>query len=175
MSDHHLRFPIGEWSAPENITTQDRALWISNIVNLPNELKTLLGKIDGGYERTYRPGGWNITQLIHHLADSHMNALIRFKLTLTEDSLLIKPYAEDLFAQLADYKEEHIPHALSILDGVHAKLGLVFNSMNDADFKKYYVHPEYKDEYRLDEACSLYSWHGKHHLAHIQIAAGVSI
>ncbi len=114
----------------------------------------------------YRRGGWTVRQVVHHLADSHMNAYVRFRLALTETTPTIKPYDEAAWAQLADANAAPIDVSLKLLESLHTRLTLLLRSMHDADFAKSFRHPEL-GEMRLDTNLALYSWHGRHHLAHI--------
>ncbi len=162
-----LRFPIGKFVKPELVTAAQITECNSRIEFFPARLKKeVLTLSDEQLDTQYRPEGWTIRQVVHHCADSHMNAIVRFKLTLTEDGTTIKPYQENLFAELPDYKLP-IDSALKILDGVHLRLGVLIRAMKPEDFNRHYVHPEYGTTYRLDQATMLYAWHCDHHLAHI--------
>lgn len=162
-----LRFPIGKFVKPESVSPEQIADCIARIESFPARLKKeVLHLTDEQLNTPYRPEGWTVKQVVHHCADSHMNAIVRFKLTLTEDSPTIKPYKENLFAELSDYNLP-IDSALQILDGVHLRLGVLIRNMAANDVARYYVHPEYGTTYRLDHAVMLYAWHGDHHLAHI--------
>lgn len=162
-----LRFPIGKFVKSESVTGEQIADCLSRIEFFPARLKKeVLHLNEEQLDTPYRPEGWTVRQVVHHCADSHMNAIVRFKLTLTENGTTIKPYQENLFAELPDYKLP-IDSALKILDGVHLRLGILIRSMKPEDLSRYYVHPEYGTNYRLDQAVMLYAWHGDHHLAHI--------
>ncbi|HQQ93113.1 MAG TPA: putative metal-dependent hydrolase [Bacteroidia bacterium] len=161
------RYPIGKFKAPEHYSSTLIQDYIQTIESLPDQLKK---EVDGlspeQLDTPYREGGWTVRQVVHHLADSHMNAFIRFKLALSEDQPQIKPYAEGLWAQMPDYTLP--PEAsLQILTGLHERLALLWKNMSAADLEKTYVHPEYKKVYALKEVMALYAWHGRHHLAHI--------
>lgn len=163
-----LRYPIGQFIIPDQFSDEIMENWIQQITTFPVRLKTEVEKLDDSQLDTpYRPEGWNLRQVVNHCADSHMNALVRFKLTLTEDKPTIKPYIEQSWAELADGKLMPIASALSIVDGVHAHLAFLLNSMSAADFERSYIHPQYQKEYKLKEVLALYAWHGNHHLAHI--------
>jgi hypothetical protein len=162
-----LRFPIGKFSKPESVSSEQIQDCISRIESFPARLKKeVLHLTNQQLDTPYRPEGWTVRQVVHHCADSHMNAIVRFKLTLVENGTTIKPYAENLFAELPDYKLP-IDSALQILDGVHLRLGVLIRNMTAEDFSRHYVHPEYGTNYRLDQATMLYAWHCDHHLAHI--------
>jgi uncharacterized damage-inducible protein DinB len=161
-----LRFPVGKFQ--EVVVSKElRQQFINTIENLPAQLREACrGLNDDQLETQYRPDGWTIKQVIHHVADSHAQSLSRFKLGLTEDSPTIKPYAEDEWAKLADGNHAPIELSLSMIDGVHGRWVLLLNSMSDDDFAKKLNHPE-RGLYDLDYFLSLYDWHSRHHLAHI--------
>jgi uncharacterized damage-inducible protein DinB len=163
-----LRFPIGKFHAPEYVSEDQLAQYIMEISNLPQLLAnevSLLSKEQ--LDKPYREGGWSIRQVVHHLTDSHMNAIIRHKLTLTEDNPTIKPYNEAAWAELADYKETPIAVSLGLLQNLHIRWSIVLKSLNQEDLKRTFIHPEHNKTFRLDVSIALYAWHGKHHLAHI--------
>lgn len=121
---------------------------------------------DKDLELSYREGGWTIRQIVHHVADSHMNMLMRFKLALTEENPVIKPYNQDLWARLPDYKLP-VESSLVLFEGIQQRFSELLKVMSEADFKRSYVHPEYNKTYTLSEATQLYAWHGMHHVAQI--------
>jgi hypothetical protein len=165
------KYPIGVFEKPSVITAQQLKEWIKDIAQFPYILKATVAPLTAEQlQLTYREGGWTIQQIIHHCADSHMNAIIRFKLSLTEDQPVIKPYPESLCAELPDSKNFPIAASLSILEGVHSRWHALLQEMKALDFNRTYIHPEYGKSFRLDEATGNYSWHCKHHLAHIQLA-----
>ena len=165
---HHLRFPIGEFSIPKFISPNMQMECISDIESFPERLKNeVIYLTDEQLDTSYRLNGWTIRQVVHHCADSHMNALIRFKLALTEEKPTIKPYGEHLWAELIDTKHMPIKPSLNILEGVHERLTILLRSLHDEDLNKSYIHPEYNKEFKLIEAIALYGWHCNHHLAHI--------
>lgn len=164
--DEDLRFPIGKFDAELKITKRLRNQFIEAIANYPDvlfeEIKNLW---DDELDTPYRPEGWTVRQLVHHIADSHMNSYIRFKLALTEDAPTIRPYFEDRWAEIEDSKMP-IDASMKIIRGVHARWANVLNSMSDEDFRRRLVHPE-SGEWTLEKMLGLYDWHGRHHLAHI--------
>jgi hypothetical protein len=165
-----LRYPIGKFAPPESISDNDIAGWISDIETFPGLLNNEADKLNAFlHETTYRDGGWNARQLIHHLADSHMNAFIRFRLTLTEETPVIKPYMEDRWAELADSRTMDPEISLSIINGIHARWIVMLRSLETSMFERKYFHPESKKEFTLKTALALYSWHGRHHLEHLKI------
>lgn len=168
---YKLKFPIGEFDKPENITSININKWINDIESFPKRLENMvseLNSIELNYK--YRPGGWKIKQMIHHCADSHMNSLIRFKLALTEETPVIRPYYEDRFAELPDSLDDNIESSLILLKGLHAKLTSVMKSLTDEDLQKEYLHPEHGEKFKLKEVVGVYAWHSNHHLAHIKQA-----
>jgi hypothetical protein len=145
--------------------------WIDQIDQLPSRVKNeieYLGKEE--LEFRYRPEGWTIRQVIHHLADSHMNSFMRFKLTLTESSPTIKPYFENLWAELPDAKDTPVTCSISIIEGLHKRWVYLLKSLNDDQFNLEFIHPEYNKTYKLFVATALYAWHCNHHLGHIKQA-----
>ena len=162
-----LRYPIGKFKKPETIDAPQRAEWINNIAEAPQLFRNAVANLTPSQLQTpYRPGGWTVRQVIHHVADSHMNALIRFKLALTEINPTIKPYEEALWAELADYKAP-IENSLHILEALHLRWVLILQSMTEEDFKKTFYHPANKSQSTLETTLGMYVWHGGHHLAHI--------
>ncbi|MFC0184557.1 DinB superfamily protein [Pseudarcicella hirudinis] len=163
-----LRYPIGTFKVPENIPDFVLRDWITDISHLPAQMKKAVeGLSETQLELPYRPGGWTIRQTVNHTADSHMNAIIRFKLALTESTPTIKPYEEHLWAELADGKNAPIEWSLILLEMLHQRWTMLLNSMKNADFEKKYYHPEVRKESALRAVTGMYSWHGKHHVAHI--------
>lgn len=169
MDLQKLKFPIGEFSPLENYTMEQLNTYINDIEILPSQLRAEIeGLNDSVLDTPYRPEGWTVRQVVHHIPDSHMNAFIRFKLTLTEDNSIIRPYYEDRWANLSDAKMP--PEvSLSLTETVHARWVNILMNMKQEDFERTYTHPEYKKVFTLKEALHMYSWHGKHHLAHIKL------
>jgi DinB family protein len=120
-------------------------------------------------EKSYRPEGWNGKQIINHIADSHMNALIRMKLALTEDKPIIKPYDQDKWASLEDAKNTPVEISLSLIEGIHQRFTILLNTLTQNDLQRAYIHPEYNKEFKLDEMIALYAWHGRQHYEHLKI------
>ena len=166
-----LKFPVGRFQMPAVQSEAQIKAGIEEAEQLAEKVNALVAGLTAAeYEWPYRPGGWNIRQVIHHLSDSHMNAFIRFKLALTEQNPTIKPYDEDAFVRLEDNSYEMIPSALAILSGIHQKWVTLMKSMTAEDFEKTYYHPESAKVWKLSNVLALYVWHGKHHLAHIEQA-----
>jgi len=165
-----LKYPIGKYT-PEEIKIEMIRDWIEELRLFPDKLeKEIRGVDQEGLKYSYRPDGWNIRQLVHHLADSHMNAIIRFKLALTEDNPTIKPYLEHEWANHFDVREVPIEASLLIIRGVHARLSSLLSDMGPLQFAKRYTHPEHEKSFNLGYTVGMYAWHGNHHLAHIKNA-----
>ena len=168
-----LKYPIGKYVKPEPIEGIHIQEWIIEISLLPERLRALTEDLTRDeLAMRYRPGGWTIQQVVHHIADSHMNSYIRFKLSLTETSPVIKPYLEDLWAQLPDSSGVRIEESLKILEGLHARWTHLLKSLSKEELKKTFVHPERGRHITLEENIGLYAWHSNHHLAHIRLALG---
>jgi len=167
---YKLKFPIGEFIKPEVITKQHIEGWVTNIEALPQSIILVTkGLNEKELNYKYRPNGWTIKQVVHHCADSHINSLIRFKLALTENNPTIRPYFEDRFATLNDYSES-IDAPISILIGVHKKLGILLKNLSQEELKREFIHPEHGKRFSIEETIGVYAWHSNHHLAHIQQA-----
>lgn len=170
MDIEKLKYPIGKYEAPEIITPVHINQWIKEIISYPQRLKQVLANISSEQlAQPYRLDGWTGLQVIHHLADSHMNAYIRFHLTLTEDTPTIKPYMEERWAQLDYIKDTPIVLSLELLKNLHARWAILLNSLTEEDFKRQYHHPQYDYTIPLDKVLGLYAWHGNHHLHHIKL------
>ncbi|MGI8466892.1 MAG: YfiT family bacillithiol transferase [Pyrinomonadaceae bacterium] len=162
-----LRFPIGKFEKPQTITAETRDKFIKTIEALPPNLKDAIeGLSDEQLDAPYRPEGWSVRQLVHHIADSHLNSFCRFKLGLSEDMPTIKPYDEAVWAEMADSKNAPVELSMSIIDGLHARWTRLLKSMTNDDFAKQINHPEH-GAMTLGELLALYDWHSRHHTAHI--------
>ena len=168
MSDD-LRYPIGPFRRPLTVTDDARRTWIDALATLPSALRRATDGLDRAQLDTpYRDGGWSSRQIVHHLADSHMNSLIRFRLALTEDEPTIRPYAQDAWADLVDSRRAEIEASLEILAGLHARWVVLLESFDPASWERTFVHPESGRAIRLDVNLALYAWHGRHHTAQIE-------
>ena len=162
-----LRYPLGRFNATMSFTPATRKAAIDRIAALPADLRAAVSGLDDRQLDTpYRPEGWTVRQVVHHVADSHMNGLTRTKLALTENNPVIKPYDENAWAALGDMRLP-IDISLGIADGIHARWAAVFRSMGDADFGRTMVHPERGVTMTLDFQVHDYAWHSSHHVAHI--------
>ncbi len=162
-----LSYPIGRFSFPQSSTAEQRQQWIRDIAAAPALLDAAVSGLNQAQLDTpYRPGGWTVRQVVHHVPESHMNSYIRFKLALTEDVPVIKPYDEALWAKLPDIATAPIGTSLSLLTALHQRWLALLEGMSDADFTRAFRHPEL-GIVRLDQNLALYAWHGKHHTAHI--------
>lgn len=164
-----LRYPIGRYVYPENADVRIITGWISDIENLPEQLRDVVNALtEEQLDTPYRPGGWTAREVIHHIGDSHLNSLARFKWTLTEDKPAIKPYNEKLWAQLADYRLMPVHDALEFIRLIHKKLTILLRNLSNDDLDREFIHPE-MGVVKLRWNIGLYAWHGKHHLAHIRL------
>ncbi|WP_107838524.1 YfiT family bacillithiol transferase [Metasolibacillus meyeri] len=168
------RYPIGEFQCPQSISTQQITDWIEQIEALPQQLNKLTAQLtDAELTYRYRENGWTVRQLIHHIADSHMNSYIRFKLALTENEPTIKPYAEDKWAELPD-SALPIDISLTCLEALHRRWTVLLESLSNRQLKRSFHHPD-TGTMPLEQCIGLYAWHGAHHLAHIKQALTLKI
>lgn len=166
-----IKYPIGKFSVPRELNEGKLLENINAISSFPESLRKKIINLSSdqlGFQ--YRQGSWNVAQIVHHLADSHMNSFIRFKLCLTEDKPVIKPYNEASWATLADSQSKDVGTSLQLLDSLHNRWTILLKAMSFSDFTNEFYHPEQDRFIPLFEALALYAWHGDHHLAHIDIA-----
>jgi len=162
-----LRYPVGEFDKNIEVTPEMRAEFIRIIADLPKKItEAVNGLNDEQLDTPYRPKGWTVRQTVHHVADSHINSLCRFKLAMTEENPTIRPYFENLWAELADSKLP-ISVSLRIIEGIHERWTALLESLTDDDFQKTLVHPE-SGEWTVEKFLALYAWHSRHHTAHIR-------
>jgi len=165
------RYPIGKFTLAKDIDTQVLGNWINDIEELPTLLRISCARLDEkALDTCYREGGWTARQVVHHLADSHMNSYLRFKWSLTEDEPTIKAYDEKLWALEKDAKTAEIDMSLDLIEALHGKLTAVLKNMDELDFKKGFFHPESNKRWQLDKTLAVYAWHGKHHLGHLDLS-----
>ena len=163
-----LRFPIGQFADPGAITEGHVNTWLQDLAALPGDLRrTVTPLSDTQLDTPYRPGGWAVRQVVHHLPDSHLNCLLRFRWALTEERPVIKPYDEAAVAELPDYRSAPIGHSLDLLDALHARWVDLVRSLNRDQLQRTFVNPE-SGESTLARTVGVYAWHGRHHLAHIE-------
>ena len=162
-----LRYPVGKFSPKNEITQQEREEFIRQISEAPERLRdAVTGLTDWQLDTPYRPGGWTVRQVVHHLPDSHMNSYMRFKLALSEQQPTIKPYKQDLWAEFPEAKIAPVEMSLTLLESLHKRWVLFLQSMKPSDFARTLNHPE-SGIMNLDRVLQLYAWHGRHHVAHI--------
>jgi uncharacterized damage-inducible protein DinB len=169
VSIKKLQYPIGQFICPEVITEEQIKLWINDLELLPQKLATVVINLSAQQLNTpYRPEGWTMRQLIHHMADSHHHSYTRFKWALTEDAPLIKAYEEKDWSDLFDAKTAPIQLSLDYLKALHAKLVYLLKGLSKTDLEKYYLHPEDSIKVTVAENIGRYAWHSNHHLAHLE-------
>ena len=162
-----LRYPIGRFQFPAEVTDQQVEGWIAEIGDLPAVVRRLITPLSPSQlAMVYRPGGWSVAQVVHHLADSHLNAFARCKLALTEDRPTIKPYREDRWAETPDARGIDVAPSLDLLAGLHARWATLLRGLRPGERKRKYVHPESGD-WTLERVIAMYAWHGRHHLAQV--------
>ncbi len=168
MSNEEFRFPIGAFKAQSHYNEVDLASYIGSIEQLPPQLSNTVSILsDDQLDCPYRKGGWTVRQVVHHLADSHINSYIRYRWALTEETPTIKPYNEKRWAQLPDAIEGPIELSLKLLDALHARWVLLLKQMSQEDYLKELSHPQWKTPLSLTVMTHLYAWHGEHHLSQI--------
>ncbi len=162
-----LRYPIGKFHYDGPPSEDQKQAFLDEIANTPANLRIASrGLSDAQLDTPYRPGGWTVRQVVHHLPDSHLNSYVRFKLALTEDEPTIKPYAEDRWAELGDTKATPIEVSLILLESLHDRWVRLLRSLKPEDWKRTFRHPEL-GVMNLEKTLAIYAWHGRHHVAHI--------
>lgn len=163
-----MRFPIGKYASPTEFTNEIRADFISTLRALPLNLRLAVHKLgDEQLDTPYRDGGWTIRQVVHHVADSHINAYVRFRLALTEDNPTIKPYEESLWAELSDAKSGDVQTSLMLIEALHNRWCSLLESLTEQDWKRTFHHPVSQRNSTIENALGMYAWHSRHHTAHI--------
>ena len=164
-----LKYPIGTFQCPSNITSEIIESWISILEHFPNRLEKLVNTLsDEQLDTCYRTNGWTIRQVVHHLSDSHHHSYSRFKWALTENNPVIKAYFEDRWAELFDTKLAPIDMSLLHLRAIHSKLVYLLKGLSEADLNKSFIHPETQSEVVLKNNIGIYAWHSNHHYSHIE-------
>lgn len=167
MTDDSLKYPIGTYE-PQAFSEQQKEKWLLDIHFLPQELEYAVQNLDAyQLDTPYREGGWTVKQLVHHIADSHMNAYIRFKLALTEDNPSIKTYDEKQWALLNDVEALPINVSVTLLHALHQRWHTAIQNLSDEQWQRFVFRPEQQKQQTIWFLLGLYAWHGKHHLKHI--------
>lgn len=162
-----LRHPIGKFERPEEISEGQRRQFVDQVAEAPARLSAAVAGLTPEQLATpHRPGGWTVGQLVHHIADSHMNAYIRFKLALTEDEPTVKTYEEARWAELHDAKIPPVEPSLALVENLHKRWTSLLRSLTPAQWERRFRHPEL-GAMSLNQNLALYAWHGRHHVAHI--------
>lgn len=165
-----LRYPVGRFSHPETIHAEMIEEWIREIEQLPEHLRLAVSTLsESQLDTPYRPDGWTARQVVHHVADSHLNSYIRFKWTLTEDQPTIKAYDEKAWAELPEARTAAVDLSLDLLDALHRRWVVMLKNLSPADLALSFIHPESGKKIPLDRLIALYAWHGRHHLGHIHL------
>ena len=169
-SEDSLRYPIGRPQLPtEPLLAAERAVLLQQITELPAQLTAAAQAVGGErLQLPYRPGGWTGRQVIHHLADSHMNCYFRFRLALTEDNPTVRPYDEQAWAELPDVAATPITVSLALLEALHTRWVTLLQHLSAAQWQRTFYHPGSERTITLDQALALYAWHGQHHLTHLK-------
>lgn len=163
-----LRYPVGKFAMPSEWDATDVVGWRTSLAELPSRMRAAInGLNDPQLDTPYRDGGWTVRQTVHHVADSHLNAYCRFRLALTEDTPTVKPYMEARWAELPDARTLPVAPSLAIIDGVHTRLIALIDAMTPEEWRRGFVHPEHGRTMTLGQTAALYSWHSRHHVAHI--------
>jgi len=166
VTDPDLRYPIGRFTPPSH-SRDARPAALLDLVSLPEHARAAVsGLTESQLDTPYRPGGWTVRQVIHHLADSHANAFIRLKLALTETDPTVKPYDERAWAELPDSRMP-VDASLQVLDGLHRRWAALYEGLEPVAFERRFFHPEHGRYQTIDEQLCLYGWHSRHHVAHI--------
>lgn len=165
MSD--LRYPVGRFTYDGPLTEKQKQIFLDEIAQAPAKLRAAIKDLSAHQLDTpYRPGGWTVRQVVHHVPDSHLNSYVRFKLALTEDEPTIKPYAEDRWAELGDTKTTPVEVSLTMLDSLHDRWVRLLQSLTPEEWKRTFRHPDL-GAMTLEKTLALYAWHGRHHVTHI--------
>ncbi|WP_191566146.1 YfiT family bacillithiol transferase [Metabacillus idriensis] len=163
-----LRYPIGLFQAPEKIERHHLEVWLEELSAAPVRLRDAISGLTGSQLDTpYRPDGWTVQQVVHHIPDSHMNAYIRFKLALTEENPVIRPYDEKGWAELHDSKYGNVEVSMKLLVSLHQRFVNLAASLSESDLNRTFYHPANQTSQTLKETIGMYAWHGNHHIAHI--------
>jgi uncharacterized damage-inducible protein DinB len=167
VSTADLRYPVGPFQFGLPVSADERSLYLSQVADAPSKLRAAIAQLsDAQLDTAYRPGGWTVRQVVHHLPDSHLNWYIRAKLALTEDEPTMKPFDENLWAELQDGRAGAIEPSLQIFEGIHARTVLFFDSLTTQDWPRKFFHPE-RGVLTIQDILPALAWHSRHHTAHI--------
>lgn len=170
MNLESLKYPVGKWSKPDNYSEAKLKSWVEDIRSFPAELSKLLMQAnEDTYSKRYRPEGWTLRQLVHHVVDSHMNGYIRQKLAYTESNPTISPYLEAAWADLDDVKTVSPMASLRMLQALHLRWSVFLDSLDSEALERSYFHPEHNRAISIKESIHMYAWHSRHHLAHVKL------
>jgi uncharacterized damage-inducible protein DinB len=165
-----LRYPVGRFSPPETIHAEMIEDWIREIEQLPEQLRLAVNALsEAQLDTPYRPDGWTVRQVVHHVADSHLNSYIRFKWSLTEDQPTIKAYDEQAWAELPEARTAPVDLSLNLIEALHRRWVAMLKHLRPADLALCFIHPESGKKIPLDRMIALYAWHGRHHIGHIHL------
>jgi uncharacterized damage-inducible protein DinB len=168
MNIDELKYPIGKFETPKTITPKDIKNWLSDIGKLPSRLVVTLNPLSEAQLNTpYREGGWTVRQIVHHIADSHLQSYIRFKTALTEETPVIRVYDREAWAQLPDSKSAPVESSLLILEGLLGRWNSMLNGLSQSELQRSFVVPASEEKTTLAMGIGLCSWHGQHHLQQI--------
>lgn len=163
-----LQYPIGKFAAPGALDAAAIVQWRRDLAELPGHMRAAVsGLTNAQLDMPYRDGGWTVRQVVHHVADSHLNAYCRFRLALTEDAPTIKPYSEARWAELPDARTLPVASSLEMLDGMHLRWVAMIDALTSDQWQRTFVHPAYDRSMALWQTAALYAWHSRHHVAHI--------
>jgi hypothetical protein len=164
------RYPIGHYEFPATVSPADHSKWIADLTALPKQFAAVVDELsEAQLAASYRDGGWTVRQVIHHLADSHMNAYCRTRLALTEDRPAVKSYSEQLWAELHDAKTAPVNLSVVMLDVLHERWAVLLESLSEGDWKRDVFVPYFDRHVSVEQFAGLYAWHGRHHLAQIEL------
>ena len=166
MSDP--RYPVGKFQPQNELSVDERIAMIDMIAACPARMReAVAGLDDAQLDTPYRDGGWTVRQVVHHVPDSHLNAYVRLKLALTEETPAIRPYDESEWAKLADVQSTPVEVSLTLLDSLHARWVGLMRTLQPDDFRRTFKHPDHEGTQTLDWLVAMYEWHSRHHVAHI--------
>lgn len=169
-----LRYPVGQFNPRPTLSHAERAELVEEIAHFPAQFRDLVEDLlEATLDTQYRPGGWTVRQVVHHVPDSHMQGYVRFKLAMTENNPTIRTYDQGAWGETSDARTAPIEFSLDLLDALHERWVFLLNSLKDSDFSRTYRHPEMGDV-SLDTTIQLYAWHGRHHTGHVRLVVGTT-